>query len=140
MDTSQAHSVEVNDRLARWSLFLGITIWFIHLNAFYALPSLACQWAWFSFTIFGLSGLVVIEAIISLAALLLMLLMIYLPWRSWRLFQTARPGDNPRLLSDTESDRRSLFAFIAMLLNSFFLLFIITTLVPVVTLNACARG
>ncbi len=118
----------------------GIAIWFIDLNTVYALPSLACEWGWFPFTIAGIPGLVFIEAIITFIAMLLMSFMIYLPWRNWRKFQAAKPTDNPRLLQDTEKDRRSLMAFVAMLANSFFFLFILATFVPILALNACVRG
>ncbi len=128
------------DRPTIWSLFLGIAIWFADLNSVYAIPSLACKWGWFPFTILGIPGLVFIEAMITFIAMLLMAVMIYLPWRSWRKFQTDKPTNNPHMLADTERDRRPLMAFIAMLLNSFFFLFIIAFFIPMITLNACIRG
>ena len=137
---SKAQLSKTEDRLTRWCLFLGVTIWFLDLNTVYALPSLSCEWGWFGFTIAGIPGLAVIEAIITLIALLLMALMIYLPWRNWRKFQTEKPMDNPQLLQDTEKDRRSLLAFVAMLLNSFFFVFLIAMFVPIFALNVCARG
>jgi uncharacterized membrane protein len=140
MDLSSVPISESEDRLTRWCLFLGITIWFIDLNMVYALPSLSCEWGWFRFTIAGIPGLVMIETIITLIAMLLMSVMIYLPWRNWRKFQTEKPTANPEILQDTEKDRRSLLAFVAMLLNSFFFLFMIATLVPILALYVCARG
>lgn len=131
---------KAEDRVTRWSLLLGIIIWFVDLNTVYALPSLACEWEWLDFKIAGIPALVFIEGIITLVALLLMVLMIYLPWREWRMFQTVRPTHNPRVLSDTEKNSRALTAFVAMLLNVFFLLFIIATFVPMATLNACVHG
>lgn len=128
------------DRLTRWCLFLGMIVWFLDLNAVYALPSLSCEWSWFQFTIAGIPGLVIIEAIISLIAMLLISFMIYLPWRNWLKFQTQKPTTNPRMLQDTEKDRRPLLAFVAMLMNSFFFLFIMATFVPLFALNVCARG
>ena len=140
MDLSSVPISAGEDRLTRWCLFLGITIWFIDLNTVYALPSLACQWGWFPFTIAGIPGLLMVEAMITLIAMLLMSFMIYLPWRNWRKFQSEKPRDNSRMLQDTEKDRRSLLAFVTMLLNSFFFLFLISTFVPIFALNACARG
>ncbi len=137
---TQVEGAKANNSLARWSLVLGITLWFIDLNTVYALPSLACEWNWFPFTVAGIPALVFVEAIITLIAGLLMLLLIYLPWRNWRRFQTATPRDNPQMLQDTEKDRRPLMAFVAMLANSFFLLFMLATFVPMIALNACARG
>ncbi len=81
-----------------------------------------------------------IEASISVIAMVLMGIMIYLPWRNWRKSQRAKPVENPHMLRDTEKDRRSMLAFVTMLMNSFFFLFIIATLVPVFSLNLCARG
>ncbi len=140
MDAPQVQLSKSDDRLTRWCLFLGMIIWFIDLETVYALPSLACEWSWFQFSIAGIPGLAIIEAIISLIAMMLMSFMVYLPWRNWRKFQTEKPTHNPRMLQDTEKDRRSLLAFVAMLMNSFFFLFIIATFVPVFALNACARG
>lgn len=140
MDSAQGPLSKTEDRLSRWCLFLGMLLWFADLNTVYALPSLSCTWGWFSFTVAGLSGLAVVEAIITLIAMVLMSVLIYLPWRNWRKFQTERPMENPRMLNDTEKDRRSLIAFVAMLLNSFFLLFIVATFVPMLVLNVCARG
>ncbi len=140
MDSTQVQVSKREDRITRWCLFLGMLVWFMDLNSVYALPSLSCEWSWFQFTLAGIPGLAVIEAAISLVAMVLMALMIYLPWRNWVKFQTHAPADNPRMLSDTEKDRRSLLAFVAMLMNSFFFLFIIATFVPVFALKVCAHG
>lgn len=128
------------EKLTRWSLLLGVTIWFIDLNTVYALPSVACEWNWFPFTIAGIPGLKIIEGLITIVSMLLMALMIYWPWRNWRAFQTQKPSENPQLLSDSQKDHRALMAFVAMLTNSFFLLFIIAFFVPMLALNACMRG
>ncbi len=140
MDVPEVQAPKINDRLTRWSLVLGIIIWFTDLNTINALTSTACKWGWFPFTIAGIPGLLIVEGIITLTALLLMLVVIYLPFQNWRKFQTEKPLGNPRMLKDTEKDRRSLLAFVAMLLNSFFLLFIIAFFVPMLSLNMCVRG
>ncbi len=140
MDVTQDQVTKSEDRLTRLCLFLGMLLWFVDLNTVYSLPSLACEWNWFRFTVAGISGLSVVEAVISLVAMALMAPMIYLPWRNWRKFQTEEPTRNPKLLKDTEKDRRSLLAFVAMLMNSFFFLFMVTMLVPIFTLNVCARA
>ncbi len=131
---------KTEDRVTRWCLFLGMILWFVDLNTVYALPSLSCEWGWFSFTVAGLSGLAVVEAIITLIAMVPMAVMVYLPWRNWRKSQTEKPTDNPRILNDTEKDRRSLLAFLAMMMNGFLFLFILATFVPMLALNVCARG
>ncbi len=137
---SKVQLSKTEDRLTRWCLFLGMIVWFIDLNTVYSLSSLACEWNWFAFTFAGIPGLVIVEAIITLIALLLMSFMIYLPWRNWLKFQTEKPTENPQMLKDTEKDRRSLMAFVAMLLNGFFFLFLVATFVPMLVLNVCARG
>jgi len=115
-------------------------VWFVHLNVAYNLASLACTWGWFSFTVVGISGLQLVEAIITLVTMLVMLFLIYLPWREWRRFQTEAPPSNPHVLEDTEKDSRPLVAFIVMLLNSFFFLFVIALFVPIFALSACGQS
>ncbi len=139
MNLAKPDIPRTENRWPRWSLALGILIWFTDLNAIYALPSLACQWGWFSFTIAGIPGLVIVEAIVSLICLLLILLMIYIPWRTWRRRRAEEPAGSRRI-QEAEQDRPSLMAFVSMLVNSFFFLFIVATFVPMIALNACARG
>lgn len=140
MEASKIQLSKSEARINRWGLMLGIIIWFLDLNAVYALPSLACKWGWFPFTLARIPGLVFFEGIITLLALALILVIIFQTWRIWRRFQTAPPRDNPHALNDTEKDRRSLMAFVAMLLNGFFFLSIIAFFVPMLALNACNLG
>ena len=122
------------------SLFWGTLVWFLHQNITYGLASLSCVWGRLSAKIGNVSTLQVVETIITGIALLLMLFLIYLAWRDWQRFQSERTKDNPQMLGDTEKDRRPLVAFITMGLNSFYLLFIITTFVPIWTLKPCVAG
>jgi hypothetical protein len=140
MNMSIINLAKPNERQSLWSLFLGIAIWFLHMNLFNALISLSCKWGWLTFAIGDLSGLQFLEAMISLITILVMLLLIYLPWRYWRSFQTEKPRDNPQLLRDTEEDRRPLMAFIATLLNGFFFLFVIGTFVAIFALKSCGQA
>lgn len=78
-----------------------------------------------------------VEIILSLIALLSILYMIFLAWRFWRSFQTKKPTNNPKMLEETEEDSRPLMAFVAMLLNGFFFVFIIATFVPMLALKPC---
>src|ERR1044071_4875220 len=82
-----------SDQQTQWSLFLGITIWFLHLNILNALISVQCKWGGLTFPVDGLSGLQFVEGIITLITILLMLFLIYLPWRQWQDFQTKKPTD-----------------------------------------------
>ena len=140
MDLLTIHLTESDERKARWSLFLGITIWFLHLNVLNALVSVSCKWGWLTYPIGGLSGLQLAETIISVIVMLAMLVLIYLPWRIWQEFQTEKPTENPELLQETEEDSRPLLAFIAMLLNGFLLLFVIAAFVPVFALRTCGQA
>src|SRR5438552_1804672 len=126
-----------DNRKTGLSLLFGIVVWVLHQNTAYALASWSCERGLFSFQIAGLSGLQLVETLLTVAAMLLMLYLIYVPGCNWRRFQTAKPSNNPRMLLDTEKDRRPLIAFVTMLLNSLFLLFVIATFVPVFALNAC---
>jgi hypothetical protein len=135
--TSKPPAQEKKERT--WpSLLLGPLIWFLHLNTFYAVASVTCKWGWQSFRIAGLPALQLVEVIISLAALLLLARLIIVPWRNWRRFQAEKPPENPRMLHDTEKDRRPLVAFVALLLNSAFFVFVVASFVPVLALNPCA--
>lgn len=128
------------DHLSRRSLLIGIAVWFLHLNVVYGLASLSCVSGWLSFTLGDLSALQVIEIAISAISAMVMLILIYLPWREWRRFQSEKPTGNQQLLEETEKDRRPFLAFITMLLNGLFLLFMIGFVVPVVALNPCVQG
>lgn len=140
MATTRTPHTEPDDTQMKHSLLLGIIAWFLHLNVVYGLASLACRWGWFSFSVAGMTGLQLVETIITLGAMASMLYLIYLPWREWRGSQTAAPPANPHMLADTENDRRSLVAFVVMLLNSLFFLFVIAWLVPVFALRACGQS
>ncbi len=140
MTVSRADIPKTDNRWTRWGLFVGIFIWFVDLNTVYALPSLACTWNWFRFTIAGIPGLVIIEALISLISIVLLLLMIRVSWQIWRKRQVAKLTAESGILQDTEKDRSALMAFVGLLSNGFFVLFIIATFVPMIALNACARG
>ncbi len=75
--------------------------------------------------------------IISLLALLAMAAAVYLPFRNWREYQTEQPPANPQMLHDTEKERQSLLAFIVMMANSFFLLFVLGLFVIIFSLKPC---
>src|SRR5436190_22720545 len=101
-----------SEQQTQWSLILGITIWFLHLNIVNALISVSCKWGGLTAPIGGLSGLQFVEALITLITIVVMLFLIYLPWRNWQSFQTEKSMTNPDMLRDTEEYRRSLMAFI----------------------------
>ncbi|HSJ86314.1 MAG TPA: hypothetical protein VK909_03820 [Anaerolineales bacterium] len=124
----------------RWSLFLGILVWFLHLNILNALISVSCKWGGLTIPVGPLSGLQFVEAVITLITVIGMLFLVFLPWRQWRTFQSETPTRNDDLLQDTEKFRRPLMAFIAMLLNMFILIYMIATFVPVFALKTCGQA
>jgi hypothetical protein len=136
MEAPTVSPAHVDDRQTWRSLLFGFVVWFLHQNVMYMLTSLSCNWSLFSFTVAGLPGLKFIQLILTLIAGLLLLWLIYLPYRNWRAFQT----DSEHMMEHTETDRRPLIAFVVMGLNGFFLLFVITSVVPVLALNACGQG
>lgn len=137
MRSSENTSHPVDERRTKRSLLFGVILWFMHLNVAYGLGSLSCKWSWLSDQVVGVPGLLFVEALLTLAALVLMTYLIYLPWRDWRTYQSQPATSNPGMLSDTEKDRRPMLAFITMLLNGLFLLFIIGNFVPIIALNPC---
>jgi hypothetical protein len=139
MKAPRAQRSKNDERLARLSLIAGILIWFVQLNSLNSLTSVACKWDWLSYSIAGIPGVKLVEGLISLVAIGLILLVIYLPWRIWNRFQSQPPLRNPQVLADTEKGSRPLLAFVAMLVNSFFLLFAIATFVPMLALRTCGQ-
>lgn len=140
VDMPRARLTKAEEQRTRRSLYLGITIWFLHLTMLNALISVACKWGGLTFPVGELSGLQILEVVITLITVLAMLYLVYLPWRNWRSFQTETPTDNPQLMQDTEEKRQSLMAFIALALNGFLTLYIIATLVPMFFLKACGQA
>jgi hypothetical protein len=136
----RAQVTKTEEQQTRGSLFLGITIWFLHLNILNALISVSCKWGGLTFPVGGLSGLQFLEAVLTLITVLAMVYLIYLPWRLWRSFQAQQPMDNPQLLHNTGEARPSLIAFIAMLLNGFLVLYMLATFVPMFALKACGQA
>lgn len=128
------------DRQTIRSLVLGVSTWFLHLNAVNALTSVSCKWHWLSSTLAGISALQWVVILLTLTALILLVLMISGPWRIWRGYQARKAASSPRTLEDTEKDRRPLAAFITVTLNSFFVLFVLAAFIPVLTLRACGQG
>jgi uncharacterized membrane protein len=126
----------ISDRQTWQSLLFGMVVWFLHLNLVYSLPSLACHWGWFPFTVAGLSGLKFIQLIATAVAAILLVVMIYVPWRNWRPFWR----DDAQLMHQTEADRRPLIAYVTMLLNALSLLFVLASVVPILTLHPCVSG
>ena len=128
-----------SEQQTRWSLFLGILLWFLHLVVVHSLVSVSCKWGGLTVPVGGLSVLQIVEAVIHLITAVLFGVLIYLPWRQWRSFQTEQPVTNPDLMRDTEEYYRPLLAFIAMGLNGFLVLYTLASFVPTFALKACGQ-
>jgi threonine/homoserine/homoserine lactone efflux protein len=129
-------SQQQNHRL----LILGIVVWFLHENILNALTSVACKWHWLTIPVFGLQGVQFVDMFITLIAMLVIGYLVYLGWRNWRSVQTREPLRNPHVMRDTEEDRGAFMAFISMMLNGFFFLFTIATLVLTFSFVACGQS
>jgi hypothetical protein len=133
MSTSTVTEARQKDKQTWLCLLLGTLVWFLHLNLVYPLTSLACRWGWFPFSVGSLSGLQVVQVGITVIAAALIVGMMFVAGRNWRVFQTTRDVS----LGGTEADRHPLMPFVTMLLNGVYLLFVLTSLVPVLALPAC---
>ena len=120
-------TITPDDRTTWRSLLLGVVVWFVYFNLVNALTSLTCQWGWFSFTIAEIPG------VVSVIAGLALTFLIYQSWRIWHPMQ----ADGQQVLERTEADRRPLMAFVTMLLNGLFLVFMLASIVLVLSINAC---
>ncbi len=120
-------------------LFLGMLVWFLDLLFLNALNSVACEWHWLTITVGRMDVLQFVEIAVSLVALLLIGAMTYIPWRNWRSIQRKNPVQDQHAFEHTEEDRGALLSFLAMGMNSFFFLFVIATLVLMVSFTACGQ-
>ncbi|MFT3894675.1 MAG: hypothetical protein QM730_23850 [Anaerolineales bacterium] len=128
-----------SEKQAQWCLILGILVWFLHLNIVNSLISVSCKWGRLNDSVAGMTRQQLLITLFSLLAVVLTLFFMYLSWRYWRSFQTERPTINPEMLEDTEKYARPLLAFIAMLLNCFFAVYILATLVSTFSLKVCGQ-
>lgn len=122
------------------ALILSMLVWFTHLNLLYTLNNVSCKWAFLNFSLGGIAALQWLEVLISLIALAVIAYMTVLAWRNWRRLQSQPPADNPHMLRQTEEDRGAFLGFLALGINIFFLLFVIGTFVPMLTLKACGQA
>ncbi len=137
MAVTKTRSRDINETRTLWSLFLGMLVWFLHLNIINALTSTACKWSWLDTRILGLSALQWVQILVTVVAMALIGWFVFLSWRNWRSFQKKAPIDNPQLLTDTEKDRRPLLAFVGMTVNGFFFLYVIANFIPIFVLKGC---
>ena len=121
-------------------LYLGMLTWFIHENLIYGLNNVSCKWAFLNNNVDGLAALQWLEIAIAVIALALIAWVLVLSWQNWRIVQTARPARSPDTLQRTEQDRGGFLAFLAIGLNFFALLFVLGTLIPMLTLKACGQA
>jgi hypothetical protein len=117
-----------------WLALVGGTlVWFLHFNIDYPLTSLACRWGWFPWTVAGMPGLKVVQLTVSIVSAVIVAALGLSCLREWR-----RAGsDEDDEKRETESARVSFMAFVTALLNGLYLVIIVLSFVPVLTLNPC---
>lgn len=125
--------LQQSDRRVWISLVGGIAVWALHLMIVYPLTSLTCRWGWFSSTIAGMAGLHFVQMVVTVIAALLMIILGISAMREWR----RNRSDEESMLQETASARRPLMAFVAMVLNGFFLLAILLSFVPIFAIEPC---
>jgi hypothetical protein len=140
IDMPKVQLTQAEEQQTRKSLFLGITLWFLHFNILNALISVSCKWGGLTVPVGGLSGLQLLSAALSLIAILGLLYLIYLAWRNWRSLQSKPPPKNPRLLEETDAKRQALMAFVAMGLNGFLAVYVLATFITLFSLKACGQA
>ena len=138
MAAPSPHPLPKSERQTWIGLALGSAVWFLHLNLAYGLASVSCSWGWLTEKVAGAPSLLWLETALTVLALVLMGYAIFLPWRDWRQYQSAKPSENPRLVEESEADRRPMVAFMTVLLNGLLFLFVLAAFVPIWTLNPCA--
>ena len=60
------------EQQTRWSLYLGILVWFLHLVVLHSLISVSCKWGGLTVPVGNLSGLQFVEAVLHLIAMALL--------------------------------------------------------------------
>jgi hypothetical protein len=121
------------NRLIWLGLVGGTIVWFLHFNIDYPLTSLACRWGWFPWTVAGMPGLKVVQLTVSIVSAVLVASLGWLCLREWR--RTGSDEDDEK--RETEAVRMSFMAFVVALLNGLYLVIIVLSMVPILTLNAC---
>ncbi len=133
MSILSGENVKASDRHTWRYLVAGVAIWFLYFTTVYPMTSLACNWGWFPYTIAGVPGLRVVQIVVTLVALVLVAIVIYLPWRNWRQLHAAQSD----AIEAAGLNRHLFAAFVTAIVNGFFLLFVLTSFVPILVLNPC---
>ncbi len=140
MQASKTRLPQENQKQNHSTLIWGVVIWLVDFLLLDSLNSVSCKWAFLTWPLAGLAAVQWLEVAISIVALLLIGYLIYLPWRNWRSLQKKKPAKNPKAMAETQRDRGAFLAFLSMGLNTFFLIFVIGTLVPMLALKACGQA
>jgi hypothetical protein len=127
------HKVQTPDGRIGLCLSGGTLVWVLYLMSAYPVASLACEAGWLAQLADG-AGLKIIETILTVIAAGLVAGAAYLVFIVW---QRARTADNHEI-SEAPTARIPMLALVTLLLNCLFLLIILISLAPIVTLPACA--
>lgn len=114
------------------SLIGGSLIWALHLMTVYPLTSLTCRWGWFE-TPSSAPGLRLAQVLATLAAAGLVATLGWVAFGEWR-----RENESHDELSQAAAARRPALAFVALLINTLYLLIILIMLAPILLLPVCS--
>lgn len=111
----------------------GPIAWALHLVLVYAVQTLSCQWGFLQFNVLGLHALRLTLLLLTGLILAIVIWSSFVAYGFWRQF-----GNNG--VDRPEGDRFRFMAFSGLLLNIFFAVAIVLSMVPVLTLSICAGG
>jgi small-conductance mechanosensitive channel len=122
---------DANFRL--WTcLLVGSAVWAVHLMVVYPLASLTCRWGWFGTTEAD-AQLRIVQTVATLVAAGLIAWFGYVAFQTW--LQSRHAGHTE--LSEAETARITMQAFVTLLLNALYFLIILIMLAPIFVLPLC---
>lgn len=116
------------------ALIVGTVIVSAHFMVVYAASSLTCRWGWLPGKTVGIPSLQFFQMLVTFLAGVLIGGLIAITYRDWHSTQVDERGEE----SQQAAARLPLLAFITMLVNTSYLLFILMSLVPILTIQQCA--
>jgi hypothetical protein len=127
------HSFQSSPDMRLWSLLVGTTlVWLLFFTTGYGLASLNCRWGWFPPG--GASGVKSLQILGAVLAAALVIGSGSVAWYDWQRPRQAGNGE----MGEEMAERVSMLAFVILMLNALYLLIILATLAPILTLPACS--
>lgn len=116
-----------------FGLLGGAAVFAIHLTVSYGLVSLSCFWGWLNFEILGMTGTQFVLIVFTLISAAIVLFAGSIAYRNWRqLRNESQPG-----VGSPEEGRYRFMTFLGVMLNALFLISILVSIVPSLTLSLC---